>query len=62
MAPVHNGVRSLVEETKDLHMKMKSLVLGNMVFSLMGSLVYTTTVNLVLDQVDLPSIGPQCPP
>lgn len=62
MAPVHNGVHSLVEETKDLHMKMKSLVLGNMVFSLMGSLVYTTTVNLVLDQMDLPSIGPGWPP
>lgn len=41
MVPAHNGVCSLVGETKDLHVKMKSLVLANMGFSLMGSLVYT---------------------
>lgn len=61
MTPVHNGVHSQVGETEDLRMKMKSLVLGNMGFSLLESVVYATPVNLVLGQLDLPSEGPGWP-
>lgn len=61
MAPVHNDVHSPFGETKDRHMNINSLVLGNMGFRLMGSLLRAAVVSLVLGPKNLPSGGPGWP-